>query len=232
MQWRSILLAGALLPLGCGGAAPHMGPPPPPPPPDEDTRGTIVDLYDVKDVKTLDSEEDTDNRDDDVTVRNKPDTPIVGSGKPGDKEKHEHTRGVHLEGGPGGGVLSDGGTHHGEGVKAATTISGKLPPEVIQRVVQQQFPRIRKCYADGLRDNPMLEGRMAVRLVIEKDGSVSSASDAGSTMPDRNVSRCVLLTFHELHFPEPEGGGLLTLVYPIAFDPGRSTPGGLAAGKP
>jgi hypothetical protein len=225
VQWRSILLAGALLPLGCGGAASYMGPPPPPPPPDDDTQGKIVDLYGVK---ASEAEEGTEDKDD-FTDGDGPDNPIIGSGKPGDEKKHDHTRGGYLEGGPGGGELSSGSPSDGGGVKAATTISGKLPPEVIQRVVQKQFPRIRKCYADGLRDNPMLEGRMAVRLVIEKDGSVSSASDAGSTMPDRNVSRCVLRTFHELHFPEPEGGGLLTLVYPIAFDPGHSTPG---SGKP
>src|SRR5262249_36840059 len=51
---------------------------------------------------------------------------------------------------------------------------GSLPPELIQRTVRQNFGRFRMCYEDGLRRSPSLAGRVAVRFVIGRDGSVSS----------------------------------------------------------
>jgi Ca-activated chloride channel family protein len=108
----------------------------------------------------------------------------------------------------------------------ATTVSGRLPPEVIQRIVRQNFGRFRLCYENGLRKNPDLQGRVAVRFVITREGSVGSAGNAGSDMPDSNVVNCVVRAFQGLAFPQPEGG-IVTVIYPISFSPegggGRSS---------
>ena len=58
----------------------------------------------------------------------------------------------------------------------ATSVSGRLPPEVIQRIVRQNFGRFRLCYENGLRNNPNLQGRVAVRFVIGRDGAVSNVA--------------------------------------------------------
>ena len=58
----------------------------------------------------------------------------------------------------------------------ATSVSGRLPPEVIQRIVRQNFGRFRLCYENGLRNNPNLQGRVAVRFVIGREGDVIAAS--------------------------------------------------------
>lgn len=100
----------------------------------------------------------------------------------------------------------------------ATTVSGRLPPEVIQRIVRQNFGRFRLCYENGLRSNPNLEGRVAIRFVIGRDGSVSSVGNAGSSMPDSNVTSCVARAFYGLSFPQPEGG-IVSVTYPISFSP-------------
>ena len=55
----------------------------------------------------------------------------------------------------------------------ATQVNGRLPPEVIQRIVRQNFGRFRLCYENGLRNNPNLQGRVSVRFVIGRDGAVS-----------------------------------------------------------
>jgi len=101
----------------------------------------------------------------------------------------------------------------------ATTVNGRLPPEVIQRIVRQNFGRFKLCYENGLRGNPNLEGRVAVRFIISRDGAVASAENGGSDLPDAGVVSCVARAFYGLSFPQPEGG-IVTVVSPIMFSPG------------
>ncbi|RLB49373.1 MAG: hypothetical protein DRI90_24590, partial [Deltaproteobacteria bacterium] len=102
----------------------------------------------------------------------------------------------------------------------ATSVSGRLPPEVIQRIVRQNFGRFRLCYENGLRSDPNLQGRVSVRFVINRDGSVSNVSGGGD-LSDSNVISCVTRAFYGLSFPQPEGG-IVTVSYPIVFTPGGS----------
>jgi hypothetical protein len=123
--------------------------------------------------------------------------------------------------GRGGGPLGPGHATRAGRMRPAgdTTTSGRLPPEVIQRVVRQNFGRFRACYEAALRTNPNLAGRVAVRFVIGRDGSVGSAANGGSDLPDGGVVSCVVRAFHGLSFPAPESG-IVTVTYPIAFSPG------------
>ena len=107
----------------------------------------------------------------------------------------------------------------------AASVTGRLPPEVIQRIVRQRqnFGRFRLCYENGLRNDPTLRGRIAVKFVIAKDGSVSTVSNNGSDLPDPAVVSCVVRAFTNLAFPSPEGG-VVVVVYPIRFDPGDTAP--------
>jgi hypothetical protein len=101
----------------------------------------------------------------------------------------------------------------------ATQVSGRLPPEVIQRIVRQNFGRFRLCYENGLRNNPNLHGRVSVRFVIGRDGTVSNVGNGGSDIPDSSVVSCVVRSFYGLSFPPPTGG-IVTVTYPIMFAPG------------
>lgn len=115
-----------------------------------------------------------------------------------------------------------GGTHKTRAPRlrqGTTQVSGRLPPEVIQRIVRQNFGRFRLCYENGLRSNPNLQGRVAVRFVIGRDGAVSNVSNGGSDLPDASVIQCVIRAYYGLSFPPPEGG-IVTVVYPIMFSPG------------
>jgi hypothetical protein len=89
-----------------------------------------------------------------------------------------------------------------------TVILGKLPPEVVKRIVRANFPRLRACYEAGLKTDPALAGVVAVRFRIDTDGSVVGvALDAtASTLTDAAVRGCVLGVYRTLSFPEPEGG--------------------------
>jgi hypothetical protein len=115
-----------------------------------------------------------------------------------------------------------GGGHQVKSPKlreGATQVNGRLPPEVIQRIVRQNFGRFRLCYENGMRSNPNLQGRVAVKFVIDRSGAVSMTADGGSDLPDQSVVQCVVRGFGNLSFPQPEGG-MVTVVYPIIFNPG------------
>jgi len=117
-----------------------------------------------------------------------------------------HIRGSHRTRGP---IV-----RWGEGV----SVSGRLPPEAIQRIIRQNFGRFRGCYEQGLFKNPTLAGRVTVRFVIGRDGAVSSVADGGSDVPDRAMVGCVVRAFYGLSFPQPEGG-VVNVAYPIVFSP-------------
>ncbi|MFO0756232.1 MAG: AgmX/PglI C-terminal domain-containing protein [Byssovorax sp.] len=97
-------------------------------------------------------------------------------------------------------------------------VSGRLPAESIRRLIHLQWGRIKLCYENGLRKNPSLQGRIVVNFVIGRDGSVSSVSDGGSTLSDREVVNCVLRVFYGFSFPPPEGG-IVTVTYPLVLTP-------------
>jgi hypothetical protein len=99
-----------------------------------------------------------------------------------------------------------------------TRVNGRLPPEVIQRIVRQNFGRFRLCYEPGLDRNPALRGRVTTRFVIARDGSVAYAADGGSDLPDAVVSSCVVRSFSSLSFPEP-AGGVVVVEYPVMLSP-------------
>ncbi len=122
----------------------------------------------------------------------------------------------------GGGHGHLGNAHHARPPQVrigGTTVSGHLPPEVIQRIVRQNFGRFRACYEDGLRANPNLQGRVSARFVIGRDGAVSNVGNGGSDLPDNAVVSCVVRAFYGLSFPQPDGG-IVTVTYPIVFSPG------------
>jgi hypothetical protein len=97
-----------------------------------------------------------------------------------------------------------------------TQVNGRLPPEVIQRIVRQSFGRFRVCYEDAIRRDPALEGRVSVKFVIDREGSVSTAADAGSDLRDEGAVSCIVRAFQSLSFPQPEGG-IVTVVYPLTL---------------
>ena len=111
------------------------------------------------------------------------------------------------------------GGHVASAIGSKQSESPRLPPEVIQRVVRDNFGKFRACYENGLRNNPNLQGRVSVRFVIGRDGSVSNVGNGGSDLPDPAVVQCVVRAYYGLSFPQPEGG-IVTVVYPIMFSPG------------
>lgn len=99
-------------------------------------------------------------------------------------------------------------------------VSGRLPPETIQRVVRSNMGRFRACYEESLRPQPSLQGRVTTKFAIARDGTVPFAVDAGSDVPDTALIACIDCAFESLSFPPP-AGGVVTVVYPLVLAPGE-----------
>ncbi len=124
-------------------------------------------------------------------------------------------------------------------------VKGRLAPEIIQRIVRDNFAGMRTCYEEGLRRDPTLKGKISTKFVIGLDGTVSSAADVHDAppserpdlpealrdvdgrrqreeprFPDPEVTACVVARFKALRFPQPQGG-IVTVVYPVIFQPGE-----------
>lgn len=93
-------------------------------------------------------------------------------------------------------------------------VEGRLPPEVIQRIVRQNHGRFRQCYVDAFRGEARPTARVTVTFVIGRDGSVGSASAKGDG--EAGLASCVARSFYGLSFPQPEGG-VVKVTYPLAF---------------
>lgn len=115
--------------------------------------------------------------------------------------------------------LGCGGADPAPATPAMPAAVNGLEPTQVQKVVRGDFDRFRKCYEAGLGRNRNLQGRVAVKFVVDLEGHVSSAEDFESTMPDAEVVRCVMDGYRSLQFPKPTGKPV-TIVYPIIFNPG------------
>jgi outer membrane biosynthesis protein TonB len=87
--------------------------------------------------------------------------------------------------------------------QAKLDVVGELPPEVVRRIVRQQFGRLRVCYEKALEAKPELTGTVVVAFTIDKDGSVKNAKDAGSTIGDPAMIDCAVRAHTVLTFPSP-----------------------------
>jgi hypothetical protein len=118
--------------------------------------------------------------------------------------------------GAGRGLRGRGAT--GPLVRAAPpTVTGLLSPEAIRRVVLRNLGQVSHCFEQGLAVNPNLSGRVAVRFIIGADGAVMGSSVSENSLALPTVSGCVASAVHRWQFPSPEGGGVVTVVYPFNF---------------
>ena len=97
-------------------------------------------------------------------------------------------------------------------------VLGSIDKSVVARIVATHLPRIRACYERELQKQPSLAGKLTVKFVIAKDGSVATASSRSDTLGSPPVAECVHSRFRQMRFPKPRGGGIVTVSYPLVFD--------------
>jgi len=102
--------------------------------------------------------------------------------------------------------------------ESPVSVTGRLPPEVIRRIIRAHFNRIRLCYDKALKSDPTLTGDLKVKFTIDPKGATKDATIADGTITDATMRSCVTGVFSSISFPEPEGGVVL-VTYPIEFAP-------------
>jgi hypothetical protein len=101
-----------------------------------------------------------------------------------------------------------------------STPSGRLPPELIQKVVRAHFTEFRKCYENALAHDPKATGKTVTRFVIDRNGAVREAHTTLSGTLPPEMSTCMEAEFRSLTFEAPSENSL-TVNYPILFNPGE-----------
>lgn len=122
-------------------------------------------------------------------------------------------------GGSGGIDLGGRGKSITKVIPGKTTVVGGLDKDVIAKVIRRHQGEIKYCYESELNKDPSLAGKVAVAFVIDPTGAVSDASVAETTLNNAAAERCMLSRIRRWKFPEPKGGGVVSVTYPWLFSP-------------
>ncbi|MBL8742329.1 MAG: AgmX/PglI C-terminal domain-containing protein, partial [Myxococcales bacterium] len=101
--------------------------------------------------------------------------------------------------------------------QGSSPASGRLPAEVVQRVVRANFGKLQACYETALRANPNLTARVKVAFTIGRDGTTGDVSET-TDIDDKTFTSCIRAGFSSMSFPEPDGG-VVRVTYPLQFTP-------------
>jgi outer membrane biosynthesis protein TonB len=94
---------------------------------------------------------------------------------------------------------------------------GGIDKSAVDAVVKRHMNQIRYCYQRELNRSPGMAGKVSVKFIIAKDGSVSSSSVGKSTLGNERVESCVTGRFLHMTFPPLRGGGIAIVNYPFVF---------------
>jgi hypothetical protein len=109
-------------------------------------------------------------------------------------------------------VPVEGPVGTGLGVPAAAELDG------VEEALAKNARAFRRCYDRGLSQNPLLWGKVRVRIVVTRDGR-TTATDEGSELPDPEVVACIVRRWQEVPFDPPERAGRASAVVAITFLP-------------
>lgn len=118
---------------------------------------------------------------------------------------------------------------------------GRYDPKYIQKHVREDmFPLMRECYEEALSRRPKLGGKLILTFTIAGDPSVGGIVEEAdfaedSSIQDEEMRTCVRESLMTLTFEKPpEGGGYVTVRYPIEFsaDDEEAATGATSGGAP
>lgn len=112
----------------------------------------------------------------------------------------------------------------------AIDMSRPIGPGDVARLVRTRDARFRACYEQGRAARPTLTGRINMRFVVQRDGSLANVDVAG--LPEApQVAPCIRAELVTLRLPRPEAG-TLTFTTGINFSPPPAAPPRRGRGRP
>lgn len=106
-----------------------------------------------------------------------------------------------------------------DGPPAGPVLLGSLDKALIDGVIKANMGEIQACYQSLLEREPKATGQTTMKFVIARDGTVSATAVKASTIADVPFQDCLRKVFHGLRYPEPKGGGIVIVSYPLVFSP-------------
>jgi len=90
----------------------------------------------------------------------------------------------------------------------------------VDLAVKMRMDKIRGCYQRELRRYPTLSGELLISFVVQRDGTVGSATVKRSSINNAAVEACVREQFLLMRFEKPPGNQTISVNYPIVFAAG------------
>jgi TonB family protein len=94
---------------------------------------------------------------------------------------------------------------------------GSIDGDKVREVVSTHRAALRSCYERAVFESPTLSGTCTVRIVVDKNGTVGSASIHASSLRSLSMHRCVLQLVRTWRFPPPADGKAAAIEYPLVF---------------
>jgi len=88
--------------------------------------------------------------------------------------------------------------------------------EMIRKRVRDRLPELEGVYADAIRRNPDLGGKLLIRFRIDPSGKIQRAEPADGSFPDTAFVNTVLDKVRRWTF-EPPAGRTVEVLYPFVF---------------
>ena len=104
-------------------------------------------------------------------------------------------------------------------VPGKTTVVGGLSKDVIAKVIKRHQNEIKFCYEQELQKSPDLSGKVSVMFTIDPAGAVNEANVSESSLSNNTAESCMLARIRRWKFPEPQGGGVVSVTFPWIFKP-------------
>lgn len=99
------------------------------------------------------------------------------------------------------------------------TAHATIDREQIKSTVRKNNSKISACYAEGLKENPELKGKLVVEWDVDDKGKMLKAvvNKSKSTFENEKVANCVIEKLKSLEFPAAEKGQIVSVSFPFAF---------------
>lgn len=106
------------------------------------------------------------------------------------------------------------------GIPSETVVLGSMDPDVIRRILLDHLPQFRYCYQKELeRTGSDTSGTVGLNFTIGATGHVTQAGVDGASGLPTDVKKCVVGVLRGIEFPEPLGGGTVSVKQPMNFYP-------------
>ncbi|MFT3706385.1 MAG: AgmX/PglI C-terminal domain-containing protein [Archangium sp.] len=88
------------------------------------------------------------------------------------------------------------------------TVQGSLEKAQIRRVIKTHLSMLGSCST---------KGKVVIQFVIGPQGAVVQSATRDSTLGDAKADECVVAAVRRWFFPNPSGGGVVSVTWPLQF---------------